>query len=178
MFQSKRYIERRHGATGTDRAYYLNQLVQEYKVSTTKLEAQQQILANLANFAYDPINYDILWDIRAVDLFLEAIQKEDPQLIEFGLGGLANICLESRHYHYLISNQTFINKIILCLNNTTCSKIIVNAMTTLMQLVTSESYGRILTPELKKCLIRIKGQSTNQHVITMTSLFLMDYFQS
>jgi hypothetical protein len=33
MFQSYGHIQRRHGRTGTDRAYYLNQLVQEYKTS-------------------------------------------------------------------------------------------------------------------------------------------------
>lgn len=34
MFQSKEYIERRHGKTGTDRAYFLNQLTNEYKTTT------------------------------------------------------------------------------------------------------------------------------------------------
>lgn len=38
MFQSKAYIERRHGKTGTDRAYYLNQLVQEYKTTESQGE--------------------------------------------------------------------------------------------------------------------------------------------
>lgn len=28
------------------------------------------MLANLANFAYDPVNYDILWDLNVIDLFL------------------------------------------------------------------------------------------------------------
>jgi hypothetical protein len=91
MFQSKSYIERRHGKTGTDRAYYLKKLVQEYETTDSKgnflinfiqkkkkviftidvyLEAKQQVLANLANFAYDPINYNTLWDLHAIDLFL------------------------------------------------------------------------------------------------------------
>lgn len=34
------------------------------------VEAKQQVLANLANFAYDPINYDSLWNLYAIDLFL------------------------------------------------------------------------------------------------------------
>lgn len=36
MFQSKGYIERRHGKTGTDRAYYLKKLVQEYETTDNK----------------------------------------------------------------------------------------------------------------------------------------------
>lgn len=90
MFQSRAYIERRHGKTGTDRAYYLSQLAQEYKTTDSQgkfglfllsspitslhenwhTEAKQQVLANLANFAYDPINYNTLWDLQVVDMFL------------------------------------------------------------------------------------------------------------
>lgn len=36
MFQSEAYIERRHGKNGTDRAYYLTQLVQEYTATEKK----------------------------------------------------------------------------------------------------------------------------------------------
>lgn len=31
MFQSKEYILKKHGQNGTDRAYYLKQLTEEYK---------------------------------------------------------------------------------------------------------------------------------------------------
>jgi len=34
------------------------------------LEAKYQVLANLANFAYDPINYDWLFELNVVDLFI------------------------------------------------------------------------------------------------------------
>lgn len=36
MFQTKEYIEKRHGKTGTDRAFYLNQLTKEYKTTTSE----------------------------------------------------------------------------------------------------------------------------------------------
>ncbi|KAI8636370.1 hypothetical protein BD408DRAFT_460792 [Parasitella parasitica] len=92
MFQSKSYIERRHGKIGVDRATYLKQLVQEFETTDNK-EAKKQVLANLANFAYDPINYNTLWDLHAVNLFLTSLTDSDPLLREFGIGGLANICL-------------------------------------------------------------------------------------
>ena len=33
-------------------------------------ESKQQVLANLANFAYDPINYDYMRRLNILDLFL------------------------------------------------------------------------------------------------------------
>ncbi|CEP15764.1 hypothetical protein [Parasitella parasitica] len=158
MFQSKDYIERRHGKTGTDRATYLKQLVQEYETTDDKgdllhvcimkwpsthttLEAKQQVLANLANFAYDPINYNTLWDLHAVNLFLTSLTDSDPLLREFGIGGLANICLEPRHHEYILSQPGFRRNIIRCLNTQFTLNTKVNAMTTLMQLITAENYA-------------------------------------
>jgi len=34
------------------------------------VDAKLQVLANLANFAYDPINYEYLRQLNALDLFL------------------------------------------------------------------------------------------------------------
>jgi len=47
-------------------------------VSMTKLlallilfsESKLQVLANLANFAYDPVNYDYIRRLNVIDLFL------------------------------------------------------------------------------------------------------------
>ncbi|CAO3656698.1 unnamed protein product [Mucor fragilis] len=129
MFQSKAYIERRHGKTGTDRAYYLNQLVQEYKTTESQ-----------ANFAYDPINYNTLYNLRVVDLFLDALTDSDLLLREFGVGGLANICLEPRHHEYIMSQPVFRHNIVECLKTEHSLNTKVNAMTTLMQLITAENY--------------------------------------
>jgi hypothetical protein len=38
-------------------------------------DAKHQVLANLANFAYDPINYDFLWQLNIIDLFLGQISN-------------------------------------------------------------------------------------------------------
>lgn len=74
---------------GSDRGEYLSQLVQEYLVTRSlgkcslpwqrvhglncSSEAKQQVLANLANFAYDPINYEHLWQANAIDLFISMV---------------------------------------------------------------------------------------------------------
>lgn len=56
-------------------------------------EAKTQVLANLANFAYDPINYDYLRQLKVIDLFLHLISEEDEEFVRFAIGGLCNLCL-------------------------------------------------------------------------------------
>lgn len=179
MFQSKEYIEKRHGKTGTDRAFYLNQLVKEYKATTSEVEAKQQVLANLANFAYDPVNYDTLWDLNVVDLFLEATtttRLDDVKLQEFGLGGLANLCLDPRFRNHIVSNPAHLISIIACLQAKNPNNVLVNAMTTLMQLVTEDNYTTILTEDLRKRLLEIHQGTKQRHTKTMAAVFLLDYY--
>lgn len=55
--------------------------------------AKEQILANLGNFAYDPINYDHFIRLCIIDLFLDCIDEANPKLVEFAMGGLCNCCI-------------------------------------------------------------------------------------
>ncbi|CDS09291.1 hypothetical protein LRAMOSA10651 [Lichtheimia ramosa] len=166
---------------GSDRGEYLSQLVQEYLV-TRSLEAKQQVLANLANFAYDPINYEHLWQANAIDLFINGLEDPDPLLNEFGAGGLANICSDSNHRQYIFLQPECINllKKTVCnaVNNTQAQdETIINAMTTLMLLIEPSSQQVICTPELKKGLEQLRSSEKSARVRTMTALFLNDYFQ-
>jgi cation transport regulator ChaC len=69
MFQTQKHIERRTGKSGTSRLQYLTELVKEYQnlgiasssisrsnINNEKevknLRLREQVLANLANFAY------------------------------------------------------------------------------------------------------------------------------
>ena len=56
-------------------------------------EAKEQVLANLANFAYDPINYEYLRKLNIIDLFLDQLSEENTNFVQFGLGGLCNLAL-------------------------------------------------------------------------------------
>ena len=57
-----------------------------------------QVLANLANFAFDPINYDALRRLNVLDLFLDHLDaNENPKLREFAMGGLCNCINGTRH---------------------------------------------------------------------------------
>lgn len=51
------------------------------------------MLANLANFAYDPINYEFLRKLSVIDLFLDQLSEENVHFVQFGLGGLCNLAL-------------------------------------------------------------------------------------
>lgn len=44
------------------------------------------MLANLANFAYDPKNYEYLRQLQVLDLFLDMLTEESETLVEFAMG--------------------------------------------------------------------------------------------
>ncbi|CEI85569.1 hypothetical protein RMCBS344292_00030 [Rhizopus microsporus] len=92
------------------------------------------------------------------------------------MGGLANICLEPRHYEYIMSQPSFRQNIISCLDNTWTKNIKVNAMTTLMLLITEENYSVLLTDELKNRLLNIKNNDKDKQTTMLASLFLADYY--
>lgn len=64
------------------------------------LDGKEQVLANLANFAYDPVNYDYLWQLRVLDVFFSALKDQNKKLVTFGISGICNICLGSFFIHY------------------------------------------------------------------------------
>lgn len=47
----------------------------------------------MANFAYDPINYDFLRNLKVLDLFLDNLAESDQVLQKFAICGLCNLCL-------------------------------------------------------------------------------------
>lgn len=57
------------------------------------LEMKKQVLANLANFAYDPINYEFLRELGVLDLFLDLLSDGNIILKQFAIGGICNLCL-------------------------------------------------------------------------------------
>lgn len=49
-------------------------------------EAKEQVLANLANFAYDPQNMEDLIRLQVTELFLDMLTEENENFVEFGIG--------------------------------------------------------------------------------------------
>uniref|UniRef100_A0A8V5HDA4 Uncharacterized protein n=1 Tax=Melopsittacus undulatus TaxID=13146 RepID=A0A8V5HDA4_MELUD len=67
------------------RLEYLQALVTEFQ-ATESAEAKEQVLANLANFAYDPRNYEYLRQLQVLDLFLDMLGESSDTLVEFAMG--------------------------------------------------------------------------------------------
>lgn len=68
-------------------------------------DAKCQVLANLANFAYDPINYGYIRDVGVLDIFLHVVKNEtDEKLLRFAIAGICNLCLGKCN-----TQQTFFN---------------------------------------------------------------------
>ncbi|XP_024090945.1 armadillo repeat-containing protein 7 isoform X2 [Pongo pygmaeus] len=63
---------------------YLQALVTEFQ-ETQSQDAKEQVLANLANFAYDPSNYEYLRQLQVLDLFLDSLSEESETLVEFAI---------------------------------------------------------------------------------------------
>ncbi|XP_042139030.1 armadillo repeat-containing protein 7 isoform X2 [Peromyscus maniculatus bairdii] len=64
---------------------YLQALVTEFQ-ETESQDAKEQVLANLANFAYDPGNYQYLRQLQVLDLFLDSLSEENETLVKFAIG--------------------------------------------------------------------------------------------
>lgn len=113
MFTSRQRLVRKSGKKGVDRFEFLQELVNEFHQSTslgkrvdiygscnawntnsmfTFLESQEQVLANLANFAYDPLNYHYLREAKAVELFTSNLESRNPYFVQFSLKGICNLC--------------------------------------------------------------------------------------
>ncbi|GAB5592759.1 Armadillo repeat-containing protein 7 [Umbelopsis nana] len=94
MFQTYTHIQRRRGRDGSSRLEYLQALVNEYK-EASRQDVKRKVLANLSNFAYDPINYEWLYQLDTAKLFIDAVYNldDDAQLQRIGVFGLCNYAL-------------------------------------------------------------------------------------
>ena len=62
-----------------DRFEYLQALMTEY-CQTDKVGDKHEIVANLANFAYNPVNHGHFQKLNLLDLFLDLTDDEDLEL--------------------------------------------------------------------------------------------------
>ena len=92
MLSTRERIRERQGKYGTSRGEYLQQLVNEFQ-TTSSMKSKREIVANLGNFAYDPINYTYFSQLNIGEIFLDAMDEDDEALKRFGCAGLCNyIC--------------------------------------------------------------------------------------
>ncbi|CAF0806152.1 unnamed protein product [Adineta steineri] len=179
MFSTPKSLQRRTGPFGVKRLEYLKQLLNEYEHTSTNNEHKLQLLANFANFSYDPINYIYLRQLNIIDLFLDCLQMHtDDDFVHYALAGLCNMSADK------INNQLILEKnptILICLIKYLFSNrfdIVINSMLTLMFLcdyneqIKNELIQRI---EIRQCLEKY-SQSKDIRLSNMAKLFLQDYF--
>ncbi|XP_060555624.1 armadillo repeat-containing protein 7-like [Ruditapes philippinarum] len=171
MFSSKSYLEKKTGPYGIGRFSYLQSLVNEYQ-NTDDIEAKKQIMANLANFAYDPINYEHFKTLNILDLFLDGLEESDEELVEFAVGGVCNASAEKENRKHIIDNGG-VKLVIGCLSRYS-EDTVLSAVSTLMYLVTKESHAEITCLPIVECMMRL-SLSKNVRLKNLATVFLEDY---
>ncbi|CAL9158869.1 unnamed protein product [Musa hybrid cultivar] len=162
MFTNDKRQAERTGRRGTPRAQYLQELVTEFQ-NTTNEESKERIVANLANFAYDPYNYAFLrQQLNVLELFLDCITEPNEKLIEFGIGGICNSCVDPENASMIIQCGG-IPLVIQCLSSSDGSTV-TYALGALYYLCNSSSKKEILKPEVIE-VIRRYAASGSPNVI-------------
>ncbi|XP_053564863.1 armadillo repeat-containing protein 7 [Bombina bombina] len=159
------------GKAESDRFSYLQALVTEFQ-DTDNAEAKEQVLANLANFSYDPRNFSDLRQLQVPDLFLDMLTEDNETFVEFGIGGLCNMCLDKVIKSHILASGG-LSLVINCLSSRK-EETVLSALTTLMYLSTAASRQDITTPPVVECMVRF-SLSSNRRISNLATIFLEDY---
>ncbi|XP_064535595.1 uncharacterized protein LOC135426446 [Drosophila montana] len=165
MFSSHRRLKRKTPAEGIDRREYIGHLVDEYYTSTN-VEAQEQVTANLANFAYDPINWPHLHEAEALDVFVAALDTQNPNLQLHAVAALCNFCLDKSAAKFIIASIAIIRSLFL---RTEHADIVLHGLTLHYQLLSAGlgTKGQLITPALLKRVQYWRQASNDERVIKL-----------
>nr|XP_024384622.1 armadillo repeat-containing protein 7-like [Physcomitrium patens] len=149
MFSNAVRQKERTGKYGTARDQYLQDLVTEFQ-QTVHEETKEQVVAHLANFAYDPFNFEYLRALNVLDLFLDCLAEPNEKLVEFSLGGICNCVADSMNASIVVKNGG-IPLIIQCLSSPV-ENTVLSAIATLYYLCNPATRKEILKPEVVDCM--------------------------
>ncbi|XP_023262596.1 armadillo repeat-containing protein 7 [Seriola lalandi dorsalis] len=161
---------RKGSSEGSDRFEYLQTLVTEFQ-DTDSEEAKEQVLANLANFAYDPKNMEYLRTLQVTDLFLDMLTEENENFVEFGMGGLCNLSMDPECKDIILQSGG-ISLVTNCLSSRR-EETVLSAITTLMNLTTPSSRPEITDPAILQCMLRF-SLSESPRLRNLATVFLQD----
>ncbi|CAJ1079990.1 armadillo repeat-containing protein 7 [Xyrichtys novacula] len=163
-------MSKKSSSENSDRFEYLQTLVTEFQ-DTDSEEAKEQVLANLANFAYDPNNLDYLRELQVIDLFLDMLTEENENFVEFGMGGLCNLSMDPECRDLILQNSG-ISLVTNCLSSHR-EETVLSAITILMNLLTPSSRSEITDPAITQCMLRF-SLSESPRLRNLASVFLQD----
>ena len=180
MFSTWKSLERRTGRFGVGRLPYLKQLLNEYENSLTNNEHKLQILANFANFSYDPINYNYLRDLNIIDLFIDCLEMytNNDDFVHYALAGLCNLSSDKFNSQIIFNKNSSILIILIKLLFSNRFDIVINSMVTLIFLLKYNEKIKnelIQYNEIRQCFEKY-SQSKDIRLSNMAKLFLQDYF--
>ncbi|XP_032664687.1 uncharacterized protein LOC116841176 [Odontomachus brunneus] len=167
MFSSKAQLIKRTGKNGVGRYDFLKLLATEYQVTKSK-DAKEQVLANLANFAYDPINYGYIRQLSIIDLFLSALSEDNLRLVRFAIGGICNLCVDAINKIYILRNRGV--ELVSSLLSSQDEDVVLSAIATLMFLITSESKNEITSADVTKHILEHSCSSNTLRLIADTTM--------
>ncbi|CAK1599989.1 unnamed protein product [Parnassius mnemosyne] len=171
MFSTKAQLQKRTPENGTDRENYLSLLVDEY-LNSVSFDAKCQVLANLANFAYDPINYCFLRDVGALDIFLYVLKNEsDSKLLNFACAGICNLCLDPVNTEYILHYGilNFLPKFLKCEN----VDLVASTLTIVFQILNILNKPELFNLEVVQQIEELK-RSESQIIANLATIFLED----
>ena len=105
-------------------------------------ESQEQVLANLSNFSYDPLNVHYLRELKVIELFVESLCSRNPFVQEFSIKGLCNLVNDPLNQE-IIFKCCGVQKVTNLVNSDNV-QVVIPALTTLMYLITPTSFTGIL----------------------------------
>lgn len=161
---------KRDASEGSDRFEYLQSLVTEFQ-DTDSEDSKEQVLANLANFAYDPGNMDFLKELQVPDLFMDMLTEENENFVEFGMGGLCNLSMDPE-CRDIILGSSGISLVTNCLSSRR-EETVLSAITTLMNLLTPSSRADITNAAIVQCMLRF-SLSESPRLRNLAGVFLQD----
>ncbi|KAL2653381.1 hypothetical protein R1flu_021509 [Riccia fluitans] len=157
---------------GTPRLEYLQQLVTEFQ-QTVSEEAKEQIVAHLANFGYDPLNYDYLQHLHVQDLFLDCLTEPNEKLVEFAVGGISNCCPDPANAAVIVSSGG-IPLLISCLSSPV-ENMVLSTVISLYYLCTLSTRKEILIPQVIEAIRAYAASVANCRFRNIATAFLGRY---
>ena len=170
MFSNYDRLRRRTGQNDLNRNDFLQALVNEYQ-DTVDPDAREQVLANLANFAYDPINFERLRALGVPALFVDCLEVDEnlnSNTSSFGLAGLCNLLAAPVNRELLLAHSRALSLITRCLGSDRLDSKL-SAITCLSQMVTAESRGRVMNEHVRAKLQEFKSVPDNPRLSNLAS---------
>ncbi|KAF3427648.1 hypothetical protein E2986_08393 [Frieseomelitta varia] len=166
MFSSKKQLIKRTGKNPVGRYDFLKLLATEFQTTKSK-EAREQVLANLANFAYDPINYGYIRQLQIIDLFLHTLSENNIKLVRFAAAAICNLCADPINKLYILRNQGI--HLLTSLLSSQDEDTVLSAITSLIFLLIPD-YKNEVTAELIEKISGLSNCENNHDILNFAKL--------